>query len=587
MEEKNLKPIFENTQGIDFSSIFKEKKVRRSDRDVKHYAPANKEWKNSVYAFNKSSLSNIAATDQKAGEVIKSYFNLVPKPVKRTKSKRMRDLLRRSSTRQFFVSRPEIKQNNDKAIITVYTHDREKVTYLKKLFMLNRWLNSNLLSEKRLQLERKKSNAFLINRYNAHYLILKEIFNKFRRITFRESRGIIRWGSSRYKVKHSFLPNTVKSLLRKRQFVSYTAFYLFLKWALYLFKIRVDILSDIISVVKKENKVKETGVVYLILTLFRNDTVTIKSKKKRKTVKKTIVLNEKKITIKSLLNIETLRTINILLLQHLITNLKKVTGKQYVIFDLFKLFNKKYFNSIARKLIKKEILITKYMTKLYINKFKLHSYLPALKGFLSNIYNKKVQLNIVNLKSLHLNSDLFAEAVSIKLRDRTRSLFRIIQNSFTKLKIYKPNKLFLFSEKQKNSLPSNVETYFGEYNVINGNVLNLAFEKMFKQSKMSNRNLYGDVLNTLTSLKYKRITGIRLEAAGRLTKRYAAARALFKYRHKGSLRNLEHLKNVENKLQSPSLFLLRGDVRPNIQHCFVPSKRRIGAFGIKSWISSS
>lgn len=552
----------------DLNLFLEQYNIRDNDRDIKHYAPANKEWKNSVYTYNKSSLLNMVSKDQKAAAIIKSYFNLTPLSTKKIRSKRLRDLSRRSSTKQFFVSKPEIKQNNDKIIITVYTHDREKVAYLKKLYMLNRWLNCNILTKKKLRKERKKSRSFLINRYDITCLLIEKIFHRFRQVKRTTHRNILKIGSRKYRIKYRFVSNITKSLLKKKHFFNNLALYRFFKWALSLFYIEINIIPNAEST--KTNKI-----INLILTVKKKDNEKIK------------VISEKTIALKGTLNTKTLRNINILLLQYLTINMNNIfTCKQInKINSLFQYFSNKHFNSMFRKLWKKEILIIKYMTKLYINKFKSHIYLPALKSFLNNIYNKKVQLNIINQKYLHLNSDLFTEIVSIKLRDRTKSLFKIMLKSFL-VRTFKPNKRFLYSEQKKNSIIINTETYFGRYNVINGNVLNIAFRKMFKNN-MSAEKLKGNIKNTLFSLKYKWITGIRLEAAGRLTRRYAAARAVFKYKYRGSLKNLEHLKNVQNKLQSPNIFLLRGDIRPNIQHSFVPSKRRIGAFGLKSWISSS
>ena len=41
----------------------------------------------------------------------------------------------------------------------------------------------------------------------------------------------------------------------------------------------------------------------------------------------------------------------------------------------------------------------------------------------------------------------------------------------------------------------------------------------------------------LNNIKYKKVTGVRLEAAGRLTKRYTASRSIFKVKYKGNLVN--------------------------------------------------
>ena len=590
---KNVfKSFLSYVQKTNFSTLseYKNMKVKIKDRDPRHYAPANKEWKNSVYTFNKTDILSTGAKDKKVASIIKSYFNMVHKPIYVRKSKRMRDLLRRSSTRQLFVSKPEIKQNNDKAIITVYLHDRQKVLYLKKLFMLNRWLNSSIINSKRLNKDRKKSDKFLVTKYNVETLLERKVFNKWRRITFRRSRNYLKRGIRKYQIKRNFFKKISTSLLRKKQFIVNIIFHYFLTWALSILKIKINIVPNILTITQKKKSKKSKNskvneeikidVLDLILTEVRKG-------RKRRNDK---IISKKNLMIKGVFNMKTLRTINMLLLDHLMINVFNIVKvrQKVKIYALFSVFRKKYFNAIARKLLKKEILIIKYLTRLNLNKFKFHSYLPGLKSLLRGLYDKKIQLNIVNLKYLHLNSNLFSEAISIKLRKRTTGLLRVLRKSFKLVKTFKANDMFLLSEKIRNSTSSDLKTYFGKYNVVNGNVLNLAFKEMFSGPAVKNMLKHNaTVKNTLTSLKYKWITGLRVEAAGRLTKRYAAARAVFKYKYKGTLKNLEHLKNIENNLNSPSVFLLRGQARPNTQYSFVPSKRRIGAFGIKSWISNS
>lgn len=579
---KNIFKSFLTVQKKNYATLT-EKQVK--ERDSRHFAPANKEWKNSVYAYNKSNLYAATGKDKIASDLIKGYFNLVPKPIKTTRSKRRRDFLRRTSTKQLFVSKPEIKQNNNKAIITVYTHDREKVSYLKKLYLLNKWLNTNVLwsLEKNIK---EKSSKYLIKKYSVNYLFLNRWFRQ-RRVKYRNVRNISKRNLSKYNIKHYFYKKTAKSLLNKKQFIIRSVYYNFFIWILSVFRIRISLVPNVKSVIikkNKENKVIEIDVVDLIL----------KKMGKRKTKQKNKVIAQKKITIIGKFEEKTLETANILLLQYLISNVNKILNNKQKekIYSLFNIFRKKNFNGIVRKYLKKEVLIIKYLTKLYVNKFKFYSYLPGLKSLLSNLYDKKIQLNIVNLKYLHLNSDLFTEAVSLKLKDRTKSLLRILRKSFKLVRTYKPNNMFLRLEKEKNSVLGEIKTYFGEYNVINGNVLNVAFKEMFKNKNITGsrrqfKGLKATIKNVLTSLNYKWITGIRIEAKGRLTKRYAAARSVFKYKYRGTLKNLDHLKNIDNKLQSPNVSLLRGDFRPNIQYSFVPYKRRIGAFGIKSWISNS
>ena len=89
------------------------------------------------------------------------------------------------------------------------------------------------------------------------------------------------------------------------------------------------------------------------------------------------------------------------------------------------------------------------------------------------------------------------------------------------------------------------------------------------------------VTNTiLTSIKHKFISGLRLEAAGRLSRRNTAARSVFKLRYKGNIQNMD------SSIKGLSTVLLRGHAKSNLQYTFLKSKIRIGSFGIKGWVSS-
>jgi len=82
-------------------------------------------------------LKSLPALDKMANKTIKSYFSLSNNK-KLARSKRMRTLIRRSTVKRLFVSRPEIKQTSDKVNITVYTFDREKQFFLRKMYFYNR-----------------------------------------------------------------------------------------------------------------------------------------------------------------------------------------------------------------------------------------------------------------------------------------------------------------------------------------------------------------------------------------------------------------------------------------------------------------
>jgi uncharacterized protein with ParB-like and HNH nuclease domain len=84
----------------------------------------------------------------------------------------------------------------------------------------------------------------------------------------------------------------------------------------------------------------------------------------------------------------------------------------------------------------------------------------------------------------------------------------------------------------------------------------------------------------LRSLKHIDMAGIRIEAKGRLTRRFTASKSVFKMKWKGGL------KNVDSSFRGLSAVLLRGHVKSNIQYSAQQSKNRNGAFGIKGWVSS-
>jgi hypothetical protein len=89
-------------------------------------------------------------------------------------------------------------------------------------------------------------------------------------------------------------------------------------------------------------------------------------------------------------------------------------------------------------------------------------------------------------------------------------------------------------------------------------------------------------MSVLNTIRYKWVSGVRLEAAGRLTRRYTAARSVFKFRYKGSLKNIDYSLKTDITKKNISTVMLRNYAKPNSQYTFTKSKRRIGAFGLKA-----
>jgi hypothetical protein len=108
----------------------------------------------------------------------------------------------------------------------------------------------------------------------------------------------------------------------------------------------------------------------------------------------------------------------------------------------------------------------------------------------------------------------------------------------------------------------------------------LKSKESYEEHNKTKININARLINyILSSLKYKNIGGVRLEAKGRLTRRFTASRSVFKIKWKGSL------KNVDSSYRGLSSNILRGYVKSNIQYSIINSKTRNGAFGLKGWIS--
>lgn len=369
---------------------------------TKYLPPVSKEWKNSIYVFNSNNIKNLPIYDVNINSLLKNYFNLhfnseflFKKYIPRKK--------RRLSLNKIFVSKAEIKHTNSKAILTVYTYNREKISLLKKIKLL----------------------------------------------------------------KKSFYAN-IKLLMSKKNQLNYG-------YPLY-------------------NK-----------------------------------------GIKVLLNQEL-------------------------------------------------ILLRKYKLILNLNKSKFEEkLLYKLKNLIIKYYNKKVVFNIVNLRSIMLNSDIFTKILTLKLKNRKASVLRTMKILL--------NKVILAQKKG---------TIAKDFYIKKGNLLENKFKNRNLNSILKDNNL-SELLNKLyfnvilnnnlnkgfikiyeiifDSINYKNMAGVRLEVKGRLSKRYRADKALFKVRFKGGL------KNIDSSYKGLSSVNMRGYAKPNVEYSIFTSKRRIGSFAVKGWVS--
>ena len=218
-----------------------------------------------------------------------------------------------------------------------------------------------------------------------------------------------------------------------------------------------------------------------------------------------------------------------------------------------------------------------------LNNFKFkNTYLLPLQILIERIYKKKVEFNLVKLKNFHLNSDIFTQIVTLKLRNKKNRVLRVLKTSLRKIKLPNQNKLIYLEEYSYNK--SEVQhlitkdLFFNNVNLNNTNIctdnLNKSLKTLYYSKNIIDK--YSNVEDTvLNSIKHKAVSGIRLEASGRLSRRITAAKSVYKFKYVGNLRN------INSSYLYRSSVILRGNLRSNLQYSKISSKTKIGSFGIK------
>lgn len=259
--------------------------------------------------------------------------------------------------------------------------------------------------------------------------------------------------------------------------------------------------------------------------------------------------------------------------------------KDFKIFFIEKLNIDDLYSNFVKKYLKKEMLTMEYKRLLYLNRSKFeNTRLLAFNELVNKIYDKKVQFNLINLKYIHLNSDILLQAIAIKLNKRKNRLLKVLTKAIKLVKlpltinrydmsgnINKINKTFLLHKVKS----FNFYTLLNNINLANGtDKLNTLLNEIYLSTQ---KNKYSSSLETrvISNLKYKSINGIRLESSGRLNRRFTAARSIFKLKYNGSLKTLD---SSYKGLSSP---ILRGHVKSNVQYTKLNDKNRNGSFGLK------
>lgn len=285
-------------------------------------------------------------------------------------------------------------------------------------------------------------------------------------------------------------------------------------------------------------------------------------------------------------------------------------------YSYFKIEKLPLINIIKDMLIKLRIYL-RIKKLIFFNKSKFNSVLIyPLRYLLQKVYKKDVELNIISLKSYKLNSSILTQIMAKKLKNRNNRLIAVLDKVLSRIKMPFKKRLEYPSRKPKllnmqnliirNNLKDNYIKVLPYVNLIdnkklsNNTLTKVVYKKIredkldillkslypkqytlniLKNNRLSEklRSLHNSVLD---NLKNKIINGIRIEASGRLSKRLIASRAVFKMRQKGPIRN------IHSSYRRMSAVLLRGQLTSNVDFSRSKNKTRIGAFGLKGWVSS-
>lgn len=448
----NMK-IFNNNLNNNPKTVALRKKIGDIGK-IKYLPSFSKEWKNTIYSYNKNMLKNIPSNDVNINKIIQSYFNLYFKDHKYVGSRKF-ILLRRRRTflRKIYVSNAEIKHTNNKAIITLFTVNREKKILKRKYLKINKKISQNLIRRYLLLYKNNVSNIY-------------DIINN-------------------HKNEYKFLSVNGGNKMTKKGFLNY----------------RLEYLNKFIK------------------------------------------------------------------LKHLY--LRKI----------WSVIISKYWRTHLK-------LLRKYDLMYSLNQYKFNklTFLPKLSNILNKIIGKKIEYNIINLKSIAYNTDLFTNALALKLKktrmNYIKSMFSILNRA------YLP-KINTIKERTLVKGQKNIDLYLDKYKDLNiiSNLNNINLDKLLnnihntttdKINDTDNKKIHNLIYN---SIGYKNMGGIRLEVKGRLTKRYRADRSIYSLKWKGGL------KNVDSSFKRLSSVLFRGNSKSNTTYTLSKSKRRIGAFAVKGWIS--
>jgi hypothetical protein len=234
----------------------------------------------------------------------------------------------------------------------------------------------------------------------------------------------------------------------------------------------------------------------------------------------------------------------------------KSTTKEIYLSEIYKiienpilfsaLYNYFSIKPLSKKISKIFLLIRKYKLRFNLNKSKFEDKLLGRLGqYISKYYNKNIEFNIVNLKSIAYHGDIFTNILASKTRKERSNTLVHMNTLLEQVELPKVNRVVETSRILKNVDNDFIANKYKNLNIssiINNQTLLKDYLNHLLNNIYSITNLEKENLNDLSNnkslfrirdiifdnIKYKNMGGVKLAVKGRLTKRYRADRSIYR-----------------------------------------------------------
>lgn len=252
--------------------------------------------------------------------------------------------------------------------------------------------------------------------------------------------------------------------------------------------------------------------------------------------------------------------------------------------EALKIYMSKYL--FIKKKISKcifEIRKSEYFYYLNIFKFDKEQFLDKLTYILNKILKKRIEYNIINVKTFAHNPEIFTNILALKLKKQTFNLVTAMEGVVRRLRI--PTRMWDYED----NIAYIYDIFANKYRKITVAPRHYRIKTIYDLLKViydsnpikNDKEFTLDIMDVIfKKLKLKHMLGIRIEVKGRLTKRYRADRAIYKLGWKGGL------KNIASSRLKRRFITYRGPNSSNTMYSITNSTRRIGAFAVKGWVST-